>query len=403
MKALVELHILQSFAPSNLNRDDTGAPKDAIFGGARRARISSQCLKRAARKFMEAEQVIDPEHLAIRTKRVTQELARRLELEGRDEKLVGRVAEVALGGAGFTVEAGKTQYLFYLSRSELDAMAETINGHWNELTSVLDGQGSGGQSSKKRKQEEKERVPQGVRETLDQCLAKARAVDLALFGRMLADRPSYNQDAACQVAHAISTHKVELEYDFYTAVDDLKPMDNAGADMIGTVEFNSATYYRYVALDLQKLVSNLHNDKDLQNDLELALRGLRAFLRACVLAEPTGKQNGFAAHNPPAYVAATVRTGAVPRSLANAFEKPVRANSDGGLLSESISVLEREWSTLEHAYGGSGKNYVLRLAGTGEPNFFATLVSSLDELVSAVEGEARSAIASASDVKAQPA
>ena len=161
-------------------------------------------------------------------------------------------------------------------------------------------------------------APKEIRAKIDSIFNGGKAVDLALFGRMLADMPEKNQNAACQVAHALSTHSVEREFDYYTAVDDLKPEDSTGADMMGTVEFNSACFYRYAVVDWEKLVENL------QDDEQLAKKGLRAFLEGFVVAEPTGKQNTFAAHNPPEFVAVSVRENAAPRNLANAFETAVR-------------------------------------------------------------------------------
>src|SRR5207237_319172 len=173
----IEVHVLQNFAPSNLNRDDTGSPKDAEFGGHRRARVSSQCLKRAVRGYFKSEKLIDAAHLAERTKRLAGEVAKRLVGKGRP-------------GAD-ALRAAKAE------------------------------------------------------EAVKNLLDAGKAADLALFGRMLADLPDNNVDAACQVAHSISTNKIHsVEMDYYTAVDDLKPDDTAGADMIGTVEFNSACFYR---------------------------------------------------------------------------------------------------------------------------------------------------------------
>src|SRR5690606_30773078 len=156
-----------------------------------------------------------------------------------------------------------------------------------------------------------------------------RAVDLALFGRMLADLPDRNVDAACQVAHAISTHRVSAEFDYYTAVDDLKPDDTSGADMIGTVEFNSACYYRYANIDLRQLVKNLKGEAE-EVDAELAEAAVRAFLIASRDAIPTGKQNSFAARNAPSFFLAVVRDRGA-WSLANAFVAPVNGQQEGGL------------------------------------------------------------------------
>lgn len=173
-----------------------------------------------------------------------------------------------------------------------------------------------------------------------------KAVDVALFGRMLADLPEVNQDAACQVAHAISTHRVEREFDYFTAVDDRGGPDESGAGMIGQVEFNSATLYRYAVVDLRKLLGNL------QNDGELVLSALEAFTQAMVRAIPSGKQNTFAAHNLPAFVGVCLRH-AGPLNLANAFEKPVVARADISLSEQSIAELARHDQQLAAVYGDS--------------------------------------------------
>jgi CRISPR system Cascade subunit CasC len=193
---------------------------------------------------------------------------------------------------------------------------------------------------------------------------------------MLADMPEKNQNAACQVAHAISTHAVEREFDFYTAVDDLKPEDTAGADMMGTVEFNSACFYRYAVVDWEALVRNL------QNDTELAVKGLRAFLEGFVVAEPTGKQNTFAAHNPPEFIAVSVRKSGAPRNLANAFETAIRVKRDESLTRKSAEALVRKAITLQAAFGGVEKCFVMNLVDAGLDGL-GTEVSNLEELLSA--------------------
>jgi len=172
-----------------------------------------------------------------------------------------------------------------------------------------------------------------------------KAVDVALFGRMLADMPEKNQYAACQVAHAVSTHAVDREFDFYTAVDDLKPEDTAGADMMGTVEFNSACFYRYAVVDWEKLMANL------QNDTDLASRGLQAFLEGFVVAEPTGMQNSFAAHNPAEFITVSVRNNTTPRNLVNAFETAVRVKKDESVTKESAMRLSAKAIALDKLYG----------------------------------------------------
>ena len=358
---IVELHILQSFAPSNLNRDDTGAPKDAFFGGTRRGRVSSQCNKRAVRQYFDEkirEGVFSPDQLAVRTKRVYQAVADAL--DGKRDLAEARAkTERALSYVKLkAAEGGKTQYLLFLGRREIAALARTIDQHWDSIIEVEEPQAEDGAGKKKAKTKKDAAgsAPKEVKDQIEAIFNGGKAVDVALFGRMLADMPENNQNAACQVAHAISTHAVEREFDFYTAVDDLKPQDTAGADMMGTVEFNSACYYRYAAVDWEKLVANL------QGDADLAAKGLRVFLQGFVLAEPTGKQNSFAAHNPPEFVAVTVCRDAAPRNLANAFETPIRAKPDESLTHKSAEALATKASILDKAYPRKGKTFVLNLA-----------------------------------------
>lgn len=375
MKHLLELHILQNFAPSNLNRDDTGSPKDAFFGGYRRGRISSQSLKRAAREYFRSHPNGLPEEaLALRTKRLVQVLVALLKAKGRGEEEARQKVEQALGGMGLKVDAeGKTQYLLFLGKQEVANIADLIDQHWDGLVAVQAEEEGGKKKARDTKKAAREAVPDEIKKALSSVLDGGKALDVALFGRMLADLPEKNQDAACQVAHAISTHTVEREFDFYTAVDDLKPDDNSGADMLGTVEFNSACFYRYAAIDLEKLKKNLGNDS------ELMLKGLEAFLKAFVKAKPSGKQNSFAAHNDPEYVVFTVRRDADPRNLANAFEKPVRPNRELSLTESSIKQLEAKWKKLADAYGQNGETLVLNLTDMGSE--IGTTQKSLDELL----------------------
>lgn len=360
MKALLELHYLQNFAPSNLNRDDTGSPKDAYFGGTRRARVSSQSFKRAMRMDFRARGTIHPEELGERTKRAHEEIARILrDTHARDESAALTAAELALGGLGLPVKDGKSQYLLFLGRDELTRVAELINTHWDALQ-------GGAEDGAKKAKSKKAALPGDLAKELARALDGSRAVDVALFGRMLADLPEKNADAAAQVAHAISTHAMRgREFDFYTAVDDLKPTDTAGADMLGTVEFGSATYYRYACVDLRKLLENLGGD------VELAVRGLRAFLEASVFAAPTGKQNTFAAHNTPGLMVQVVRQDASPRNLANAFEKAVR--EDKGFVRPSMIALGEEKARQDRIFGDEGRaRYVnavddQEFANLGEP------------------------------------
>jgi CRISPR system Cascade subunit CasC len=204
----------------------------------------------------------------------------------------------------------------------------------------------------KGKKKKKAKIPAALSEIVDGLVKRtstqAGAPDIALFGRMLADRPATNVDAACQVAHAISTHRVNMEMDFFTAVDDLQKDDETGASMMGVIAFNSACFYRYARLDWDLLVNNLDGDK------ELARKTVEGFLRAAALAIPSGKQNSFAAQNPPDFMLGTVRKDGQSWSLANAFETPVKQGRDGGLMSASIEKLSAYWTKLNKVYGGDG-------------------------------------------------
>ncbi len=377
MKTLIEIHALQNFAPSNLNRDDTGAPKDALFGGSRRARVSSQCLKRAVRQHFAGlvkAQTWRPEDLAVRTKRVLQEITKLLVENKRPEAEAAGKARLALAVMELAVkEDGKSEYLLFLGQREIAGIAKIVHEKWDSITASEAPPTEGKKAGKAKKQAAKGADPE-LKKALDAVFNGGKAVDVALFGRMLADMPEKNQNAACQVAHAISTHSVEREFDFYTAVDDLKPEDTAGADMMDTVEFNSACFYRYAVVDWEKLVGNL------QGDTELAAKGLRAFLEGFVVAEPTGKQNTFAAHNPPEVVAVSVRHNAAPRNLANAFETAIFVRKGESLTSRSAEELARKAKALQTAFGGEETTSVLNLT-EAKLDGFGTSVNSLRELV----------------------
>ncbi len=336
MSLFVEFHLIQNFAPSNLNRDDTGAPKDALFGGHRRARVSSQCFKRAIRLAAQEHELVAPEYRGVRTKKLQDLLLERL-TERDPQEARGKI-EVALAAAGLKLkDDGKTEYLLFLGEAEIAGFANLIEQHWDELA----GAPAGGE--KKGKKEAKASAPADVVKKAKALLDGGKAVDVALFGRMLADMPEVNQDAACQVAHAISTHRVEREFDYFTAVDDKGGPDETGAGMIGQVEFNSATLYRYTVIDAGKLLGNL------QQDRELALSALEAFTQAVVRAIPTGKQNTFAAHNLPSFVGVCLRH-ASPLNLANAFEKPIAARQDASLTGQSVSELAKHEGKLAAVY-----------------------------------------------------
>jgi CRISPR system Cascade subunit CasC len=334
----VELHLLQNFAPSNLNRDDTGSPKECEFGGHRRARISSQCFKRAVR--MRFPDLLPGAELAKRTKRIVLDMiVPALEKRGHLSEASRLVAEKALASVSLKVdEEYKTQYLLFMGQSEIDALIEACDQHFDALAK------DSGKQGKQSKKEAQAGVPDEVRQRVETIIDGGKAADLALFGRMLADLPHKNIDAAAQVAHAISTHRVSPEFDYYTAVDDLNPKEESGAGMIGTVEYNSACFYRYSNVDLRQLSANLKGDS------ALARRTVEAFLRASIDAVPSGKQNSTAAQDPPAFVMTIVRDSGL-WSLANAFLNPVRPGDGTDLMQKSIDQLDTQWNGLARMYG----------------------------------------------------
>lgn len=342
---LLELHLLQNFVPSNLNRDDTGSPKDCQFGGYTRARISSQCLKRAIRSDFKDRQLIPSANLAVRTKRIVDAIAERLESRGRSREQTVLAATALLNSVKLGVESENrmTQYLLFVSETEIATAAQVCDQYWDALLFAAE--------SNKSNSKANTAVPAEASSRLTTALNGRRAADLALFGRMIADRPDFNVEAASQVAHAISTHEVSTMFDFYTAVDDLKPEDTAGADMLGTVEFNSACFYRYANIDISALATSLASDP------ELARRTVWAFVHASVNAIPTGKQNSMAAHNKPSFVMAVVRDDSAC-NLANAFLKPARPGRDYDLCQASIRQLDTHWHHLVNMYGQQGIRWI---------------------------------------------
>lgn len=335
----VELHMLQNFAPSNLNRDDTNNPKDCEFGGVRRARISSQCIKRAVRldpAFSEITQVPTGE----RTRWLAAEVKKKLVEKGKPEEDAHEKAVNFIGmmlGGMDNAKPERSKVLFYISDEEKNQIADMLIENWDDL--------------------DESKYLDLVKEYKKSFENRSSAPDIAMFGRMLAEDPRLSLDAACQVAHAISTHRVNMEIDFYTAVDDLLTEEETGAGMMGVTGFNSACFYRYACIDWDQLVKNLDGNVD------LSTRTVEAFLHASVKAIPTGKQNSFAAQNPPSFLMAVVRKDGSRWSLANAFEKPVNSGGSNGLIEKSIAALDAYWGNLEKVYGGEKEVVALSLNG----------------------------------------
>jgi CRISPR system Cascade subunit CasC len=345
----IEIHLLQNFPPSCLNRDDTNTPKTCEFGGVTRARVSSQCWKRAVREHFRENA---PERRGVRSKRLKAELVSALAEAGLGTpETLGAPVErfVTTFYAGMEKNQKRkdeTNVLVFWSQAEFAKMVEVLS-----RPEVLEGLRS------------EEPLP-GKGNIERELKGTQRTADVALFARMLADKPDLNIDAACQVAHAISTHGVDLELDFYTAVDDLKDikeMDDAGAGMLGTVGYDSACYYRYALVDFAQLVANLNGDAG------SALASLDSFVRGFIEAVPSARQNSFAHGTQPFLALAVVRRGGTPCSLVNAFAKPVKS-SDNDILGVSAVALARHAGRLGECYD---------LYDTAEPFYYQTIDADL--------------------------
>lgn len=285
----VDFHVLQTVPPSCINRDDTGSPKTAIYGGVTRARVSSQAWKHAMRQAFVEESLLDEEDVGKRTKKVT-ELVEKEIAALAPEKDAAKLAKKTLDNAGIKNDEKGTKALFFISQAQIKALATLA------VEECAD------------KKEYKK------------ALSTAPSADIALFGRMVADDPSLNFDAAAQVAHSISTHAVQNEYDYFTAVDDCQVEDNAGAGHLGTVEYNSATLYRYATVNVMELERHLGAKK--------AAEVVRSFGEAFIRSMPTGKQNTFANRTLPDAVYVTIREDQ-PVNLCGAFERAVRKSVEG--------------------------------------------------------------------------
>jgi len=380
---IVELHILQNFAPSCLNRDDTNSPKECEFGGYRRARISSQCIKRSIRWNGIFRELLK-NHLSSRSLKfpnqvyedliklnvaepIAREIGKGLVAIAKKEAAKGEVEMET--GDNKTVKDKKVKDTYELDIFKTPQMVFYTNDEVsycaNKIKILLD---KGLKPMEVLKKDKK-----GKFENLD-SFPIPHSVDIGLFGRMVTSAHFSNIDAACQVAHAISTHKVGREFDFYTAVDDLPKEDETGAGMMGDIEFNSACYYRYANIDMGQLKHNLDDD-------ELAHKAVEAFIRAAISAIPSGKQTSFSAQNPPDFIFAVVRDSGA-WSLANAFSNPVKTNGD--LVADSIDALSTYWNKIYTIYGSDGIKAKPVVALRGSKFDGLDRVNNIDELVAKV-------------------
>ena len=316
----VDVHVLQTVPPSCVNRDDTGTPKQCIFGGVRRARVSSQSWKRAVRQAFRS--MYAPDDLANRTKNIVGMVARQIKAIDETVDDIALAIKV-LEGAGLSISKKDpkkgTDALFFMSEAQAKALANIVTTNSGEN---LD------------------------KDACKKALMNNPSIDMALFGRMVASDPSLNYDASVMVAHALSTHKVQTEFDYFTAVDDLSAEDNAGAGHLGTVEYNSSTLYRYASVNVKDLSDNLGEDTPL---------AVRNFVEAFLLSMPTGKIATFANRTVPNAVYVTVRTDQ-PVNMAAAFEKPVSVDEEGGFVEGSKNAFIKYAKSVYSAFVDEPEN-----------------------------------------------
>jgi CRISPR system Cascade subunit CasC len=335
---LIELHILQSFPVSCLNRDDVGAPKSATFGGTTRARISSQCLKRAIREHARDEYpaarfggsrsrfIIEPLQQALVAEHLPAGDAQKLavqvadELAGIDDKTIEKKTLAPKEG-----KRPRVGTLIFLSPAEITAVAK-------EVASLV--------------HEKKKLDPKRLFAVCKKA-PLSDAADIAIFGRMVAKGPELTLEGSAMFSHALSTHKAENDIDFFSAVDDEKlSEEDAGAAHTNVLEFTSAVYYRYAALNLDLLADAEHLGK-LSPDERSGV--VEAFLRSTILAVPAARKNSMNANTLPSYVLGLVKKNGQPLQLVNAFEKPV--SSKNGLMEASVAALMRHHEQLKNTWG----------------------------------------------------
>ena len=339
-KLFLDIHVIQTLPPSNINRDDTGSPKTAVYGGVRRARVSSQSWKKAMRDYFKDK--ADNGYLGVRSKRIVEYVAKKiLEI---DETLSFEEAEKksleAFTSAGFTVtEENKLPTLFFLGDRQAGDFARAA------IDNVKDAA------------------------TLRKIIKDNVSIDIALFGRMIADsklnekikkenekgkkkknidneekeesRINLNEDASAQIAHAISTHGVQTEFDYFTALDDLSKDAKPGAAMIDTIEYNSYTLYRYGNVALHEFYHQMKENK------EETKKAIILFVEAFLKSLPSGKINSFANQTIPSSVVVSLRKDR-PVSLVSAFETPIKTKlSQEGYVNESIEAMFKEHKNVQ--------------------------------------------------------
>lgn len=365
----VDIHALQTVPPSNMNRDDTGSPKTAQFGGATRARVSSQAWKRAMRD--EFADLLPEDAVGSRTKRATDLIAAAIRAAGPDvsEDDAAKAASAALAATGVKVDKnGETGYLLFISPRQVATLAGLAVG------ALRNGEKVDGKEAKR---------VLNAKES-----PNFTSVDMALFGRMVADGPDLNVDAAVSVAHALGVSKADVEFDYFVGMDDLQRDEESGAAMIGTVEYLSSLLYRYATVDVPHLFENLGSK-------EVTEQAVAAFLKAFVTSMPQGKQATFANRTLPAAVVVELRR-TQPVSLVAAFEQPVVSLGSKGEREVACERLVEYEKTVDAAFGDKPVATYVILGAPGTEALEQlpdAKVVSLDKLLEAVGADVASFLA----------
>ena len=327
MSRFIQLHLLTAYPPANLNRDDQGSPKTAKMGGYDRLRVSSQCLKRTWRTS-DLFQSAMSKHLGIRTKLLGLKIYNQLIAGGTKEKDAKEWTKAIAGIFGALKKAENNKPLADI---EIEQLVHVSPAEQQAIQLLVE------------KLITEQRAP-GLDE-LKLLRLSEQAVDIALFGRMLASSPGFNIEAACQVAHAISVHSVEIEDDYFTAVDDLNNgLEDMGAAHIGETRFAAGLFYSYICINRELLVKNLDGNE------ALAKKAIRALTEAAVKVAPEGKQNSFASRAYASYVLAE-KGNQQPRSLSIAYLKPINHRENEDFIADSIAAIIKQKDSFDKVYG----------------------------------------------------
>ena len=375
----LELHIIQSVPVACLNRDDLNSPKTAIFGGVQRARVSSQSWKRAIREM--AKEMDSSSFKGNRSRRMVYDLATKLGSKGIGKDISIMISE-QVAGIVETLDSKKDvegfrkiKTLMFFSDAEYDAIVDAITDDIKKLAEAVlsssnaveaekeslknidDDKKDEQEKAKKELENLKKKMEKNNKELLkafnDKSIRMAiksaqlkDAADIALFGRMVASDHSLTVEAAAMFSHALSTHKADNEIDFFAAVDDLQSKEESGAGMTSTLEFNSATYYRFAALNLDMLSDKEHLGALTPEERQSIVQ---TFIEATVKAIPGARKNSMNGNTLPVYVLGVVREKGHPVQLVNAFESPVRSSQ--GYAAKSVDLLKSEYERLAKTWG----------------------------------------------------